>query len=74
MTTIQINNEMVEHFLYEQTSQQNISTVDYLTSLVLNEIELLEIKKEMKVVESEVKQVNEGTLKLTSARTLLDEL
>jgi len=46
MTTIQINNKSVENFLYKQATVNNLSTVDYLTSLVMNEIEFLEIKKD----------------------------
>ena len=74
MTTIKINNEAVESFLYEQTVVKNVSTVDYLTSLVLNEIEFLEIKKDMKTLESEIEQVNEGKINPRPARLLLDEL
>jgi len=74
MTTVKINNETVESFLYEQTVVNNVSTVDYLTSLVLNEIEFLEIKKEMKTLESEIKQVNEGKIKPKPARLLLNEI
>ena len=74
MTTVKINNETVENFLYEQTVVKNVSTVDYLTSLVLNEIECLEIKKDMNILESEIKQVNEGKIKPRPARLLLNEL
>ena len=74
MTTVKISNESVESFLYEQTVVNNVSTVDYLTSLVLNEIEFLEIKKDMKTLESEIKQVNKGEIKPRPARLLLDEL
>lgn len=74
MTTVKISNETVERFLYEQSVINNVSTVDYLTSLVLNEIEFIEIKKDMKTLESEIKQVNEGKIKPKSARLLLNEL
>ncbi len=74
MTTVKISNQTVESFLYEQTVVNKVSTVDYLTSLVLNEIEFLEIKKDMKTLESEIKQVNEGKIKPRSARLLLNEL
>ena len=74
MTTIEINNESVENFLYEQTIINNVSTVDYLTSLVMNEIEFLEIKKDMKTLESEMRQVNAGKIKPRPARLVLNEL
>ena len=74
MTTVKINNESVESFLYEQTVVNNVSTVDYLTSLVLNEIEFLEIKKDIKTLASEIKQFNKGKIKPKSARLLLNEL
>ena len=74
MTTIQINNKSVENFLYKQATVNNLSTVDYLTSLVMNEIEFLEIKKDIKTLESEIKQINEGKIKLRPARMLLNEL
>ena len=73
MTTIHIDNKSIEHFLYEQTVLNNVSTVDYLTSLVLQEIEFLEIKKDMKTLKSEIQQLNEGKIKPTPARLLLDE-
>jgi len=74
MTTIKIDNQTVESFLYEQTVVNKVSTVDYLTSLVLNEMDFLEIKQDMKTLESEIKQVNEGKIKPRPARLLLNEL
>ena len=74
MTTVEIDNQTVEKFLYKQTTKNNISTVDYLTTLVLNEMEVLSVKQDMKTLESEIKQVNQGKIKLKSAHLLLDEL
>ena len=74
MTTVNISNQTVESFLYEQSVVNDVSPVDYLTSLVLNEIEFLEIKKDMTTLESEIKQVNEGKIKPRPARLLLNEL
>jgi len=74
MTTIKIDNQTVENFLYEQTVVNKVSTVDYLTSLVLNEMNFLEIKQDMKVLESEIRQVNEGKIKPQPARLLLNKL
>ena len=74
MTTIKIDNQTIESFLYEQTVVNKVSTVDYLTSLVLNEMDFLEIKQDMKTLESEIRQVNEGEIKLKPARSLLNEL
>ena len=74
MTTVEINNKAVEKFLFKQTTQNSISTVDYLTTLVLNEMEVLEIKKDMKTLKSEIKQVNEGKIKLKPAHLLFNEL
>ena len=74
MTTIKIDNQTIENFLYEQTVVNKVSTVDYLTSLVLNEMDFLEIKQDMKTLESEIKQVNEGKIQPKSARLLLSEL
>ncbi len=74
MTTVKIENQIVENFLYEQTVVNKISTVDYLTSLVLNEMDFLEVKQDMKTLEFEVKQVNEGKIKPKPARLLLNEL
>lgn len=73
MTTVKISNQTVESFLYEQSVVNNVSTVDYLTSLVLNEMEFLEIKKDMKALEFEIKQVNEGKIKPRPAHLLLNE-
>ena len=74
MTTININNQTIEEFLYMQTTQNNISTVDYLTKLIFTEMEILSIKQDIKTIKSEVKKVNEGKIKLRPARLLLDEL
>jgi hypothetical protein len=74
MTTVNISNQTVESFLYEQTVVNKVSTVDYLTSLVLGEMDFLEIKKDMKTLESEIKQANEGKIKPRPARLLLNEL
>ena len=74
MTTIQIDNQTVESFLHKQTVARKVSTVDYLTSLVLNEMEFLEIKQDMKTLRSEIKQVNEGKITPKPARSLLNEL
>jgi len=74
MTTVNITNQLVETFLNKQTIEKNVSTVDYLTSLVMNEIEFMEIKKDMKTLEFEIKQVNEGKIKPRPARLLLNEL
>jgi len=74
MTTIKIDNQTIENFLYEQTIVNKVSTVDYLTSLVLNEMDFLEIKQDMKTLDSEIKQVNEGKIQPKSARLLLNEL
>ena len=74
MTTIKIDNQTIESFLHEQTVVNKVSTVDYLTSLVLNEMDFLEIKQDMKTLESEIRQVNEGEIKLKPARSLLNEL
>ena len=74
MTTVKIENQIVENFLYEQTVVNKISTVDYLTSLVLKEMDFLEIKQDMRTLEFEVKQVNEGKIKPKPAHLLLNEL
>ena len=74
MTTIKIDNQTVESFLYEQTVVNKVSTVDYLTSLILNEMDFLEVKQDIKTLESEIKQVTEGKIKPRPARLLLNEL
>ncbi len=74
MTTIEINNKTIEQFLCKQAAKNNISTVEYLTNLILNEMEVLSVKQDMKTLESEIKKVNQGKIKLKSAHSLLDEL
>ena len=74
MTTVEIDNKVIESFLYEQTSKNNISMVDYLNSLILNEIEFLQMKNDIKTLDIQIREVNSGKLKLKSARALLDEL
>ena len=74
MTTIKIDDQIVESFLHKQTAVKKVSTVDYLTSLVLNEMEFLEIKQDMKTLESEIKEVNKGKITPKPARLLLNEL
>ena len=71
--TIKINNQTVEQFIHKQTIQNNISSDDYLTKLILSEIELLEIKKDVNILSHEIDGVNDGTIQLKSANLLLDE-
>ncbi len=74
MTTVQISNKTVENFLYQQTTENDISPVEYLTSLVLNEIEFIETRKEIQTLKSELQEVSKGTIKPKPAHLLLDEL
>lgn len=74
MTNYAINNQTVESFLYEQASKKNTSTTDYLVNLVMTEIELISVKKDMKKLDNEIQQVNNGTLKLQTLDSLINEL
>ena len=74
MTTIKIDNQIIESFLHKQTAVNKVSTVDYLTSLILSEMDFLETKQDMKRLESEIREVNEGKIKPKPARSLLSEL
>jgi len=74
MTTVNINNQNIEQFLYRQTTKNNISMVEYLTTLISKEMEILSIKQDIKMIETEVKKVNQGEIKLKPARLLLDEI
>jgi len=58
MTTININNQNIENFLYEQAIVSKKSTADYLTSLIKREMDFLEMQKDIKILESEIQQVN----------------
>jgi len=74
MITIKINNKTIEEFLYEQTTLNKVSIEDYITSIILNEIDFLKIKEDMKVLNFEIKQVNNGKIKPKPAHLLLNEL
>ena len=74
MTTININNQNIENFLYEQAIVSKKSTADYLTSLIKREMDFLEMQKDIKILESEIQQVNNKSIKPRPARLLLDEL
>ena len=71
--TIKINNQAVEQFIHQQTMQNNISSDDYLTKLILSEIESLENKKDVNILSHEIDGINSGAIKLKSANLLLDE-
>ena len=74
MITIKINNKTIEEFLYAQTTLNKVSIEDYITSIILNEIDFLKIKEDMKVLNFEIKQVNNGKIKPKPAHLLLNEL
>ena len=71
--TIKISNQIVEQFIHKQTIENNISSDDYLTKLILSEIESLEIKKDVNIISNEIDDINSGAIKLKSANLLLDE-
>jgi len=74
VTTINIDNKHIETFLSNQTKKNNITVVEYLNNLIIKEMELLAIKQDMKTIESEFKQLNQGKIKLKPARKVLDEI
>jgi len=74
MTTIEINNPTVEAFLYKKAKTDNIKVDEYLSNIVLYQMELESVKDDFKQIEKEISQVNNGTIKLKSAYSLVDEL
>jgi hypothetical protein len=69
-----INISKVENLLEEEAKKNNLSVVDYLNYMIAYEKEKILVMEDIKTIEDEVKQVNNGTLKLKSAYDLLDEL
>jgi FtsZ-binding cell division protein ZapB len=74
MTTVEINNPAVEAFLYQQAKVNHIEINEYLSSIVMYQMELESVKEDLNQMEKEIQDVNNGDLQLQSAHTLLDEL
>lgn len=74
MTTVEINNPTVEAFLYQKAKNDNIEVNEYLSNIILYQMEIESVKSDMKQLEKEVQQVNNGEIKLKSAYDLIDEL
>ncbi|MDQ7085267.1 MAG: hypothetical protein Q9M36_10230 [Sulfurovum sp.] len=69
-----INISKVENILEEEAKKNNLSVVDYLNYMIAYEKEKILVMEDIKSIEDEVRQVNNGTLKLKSAYDLLAEL
>lgn len=74
MTTVEINNPTVEAFLFKKAKVENIQVNEYLSNIILHEMEADAVKNDLTQMEKEIKQVNNGTIKLKTAHSLLDEL
>ncbi len=74
MTTVEIDNPAIEAFLYKQAKVNNVHVNDYLSSVVMYQMEKESMIEDMKVLENEIKQVNDGTIKLKPAHLLLNKL
>ncbi len=74
MTTYEINNPNIEAFITKEAEKNNMNTNEYLANIVLYQMELKSIKSDLNQMEKEIEQVNNGSTKLKSAYSLLDEL
>ena len=72
--TVTIEDKTIENFLQKQCKKNNTSTSEYLSSLILSEIEFLKIKGDIKDLKSQITKLNKGEIKPKSARLLLNEL
>lgn len=69
-----INTSKVESIVEKEAKKYNLTVVNYLNYMIAYEKEKALVVEDIKIMEEEIKQVNNGTLKLKSAYSLLDEL
>jgi len=74
MTTLEINNQSVEEFLFEQAKQTKQSATDFLMGLIYKEMEAQAVKKDIQTINQEMKLVNQGAMELESLDSLIKEL
>jgi len=72
--TIEINNPYIEEIVKSEVEKNNITVSEYISGLILKEIEFLKVKKELESVEREFKLFQDGKLELNSVDKLIEEL
>ncbi|MDQ7046907.1 MAG: hypothetical protein Q9M39_04545 [Sulfurovum sp.] len=64
----------VENLLEEEAKKNNLSVVDYLNYMIAYEKEKALVVEDMKIIKDEMRQVNNGTLKLQTLDSLIAQL
>lgn len=74
MTTLKIDNPTIEAFLFKKAKSDNIQVEQYLSNIILYQMELESVKDDFQQMEKEIKEVDNKTIVLQPAHSLLDEL
>jgi len=71
---IEIGNSDIANLLKQQAKKRNITIGEYISSLVLQDIDLKKVKKEIDSVKEEFLAYKQGNIKLEDANDILREL
>jgi len=71
--TVEINNPYIEDIVKSEVKKNDTTISEYISGLVLKEIESLKVKKELKSVEREFRLYQDGKLELNSVDELVKE-
>jgi len=74
MTTLEINNPVIEKFLKTQAKMKKVNVSEYLVDMINYEIEKKSVEKDVKQIKKEIKLANDWKIKLKDANLLLKEL
>jgi len=72
--SIPINIRKVKVIVEQEAKKNNITVVDYLNYMIAYEKEKSSVEEDIKIMWKEIQQVNNGTLKLQTLDSLIDEL
>ncbi len=64
----------IENLLEEEARKNNLSLIDYLNYMIAYEEEKASVVADMKTINEEIREVNNGSLKLQTLDSLIDEL
>jgi len=73
-TLSNISNFNIENILIKEAKKKNLNIIEYLNYLIAYELEKKRVKEDMKTIDNEIRKVRNGTLKLQTLNSLIDEL
>jgi hypothetical protein len=74
MTNYAINHQTVEQFLLEQGQEEHKSATDVLVDIVLREIEMRGLRRDIKTINKEMTLAQTGKVQLNTLDSLIEEL